>query len=95
VFGQVLDGREAERVGLAYRAVADVDLLDAAQEFAARAATAPRELAMVTKETIQAMAHVDTHAAAVDREFQPQLWSTRQPWFAERLAAIKARISSK
>jgi enoyl-CoA hydratase len=95
VFGQVLDGREAERVGLAYRAVADVDLLDAAQEFAARAATAPRELAMVTKETIQAMAHVDTHAAAVDRELQPQLWSTRQPWFAERLAAIKARISSK
>ena len=28
-------------------------------------------------------------------ELEPQLWSTQQPWFAERLAALQARISTK
>jgi enoyl-CoA hydratase len=41
------------------------------------------------------MADVDTHPAAVDRELTPQLWSTRQPWFAERIAALQQKISSK
>ena len=67
VFGQVLDGKEAERIGLAYRSVPAESLLDAAHEFAARAATTPRELAIVTKATIQAMADVDDHPAAVAR----------------------------
>lgn len=95
VFGQVLDGAEAERIGLAYRSVPADDLLEVAHEFAARAASVPRELAMTTKQTIAAMADVDTHPAAVERELEPQLWSTRQPWFAERLAALQARISRK
>ena len=95
VFGQVLDGPEAERVGLAYRSVPADSLLEVAHEFAAKAASAPRELAIVTKQTIQAMADVDDHPSAVARELEPQLWSTQQPWFAERLAAIKARISTR
>ncbi len=95
VFGEVLDGAEAERVGLAYRCVDDDALLDAAHEMAARAASAPRELAQVTKATIQAMADIDDHPAAVARELEPQLWSTRQPWFEERLAALRAKISKK
>ena len=32
---------------------------------------------------------------AMERELTPQVWSREQPWFAERLAAIKARVSSK
>jgi enoyl-CoA hydratase len=95
VFGQVLDGAEAERIGLAYRCVPADDLLETAHAFAAGAAAAPRELAITTKATIQAMADVDDHPAAVERELEPQLWSTRQPWFAERLAALQARISTK
>jgi len=95
VFGQVLDGAEAERIGLAYRSVPADDLLEYAHEFAAKAASAPRELAMVTKRTIQDMADVDNHPDAVARELEPQLWSTQQPWFAERLAALQARISTK
>ena len=70
-------------------------LLAVAHEMAARAAAAPRELAIVTKRTIQDMADVDDHPAAVARELEPQLWSTQQPWFAERLAALQARISTK
>lgn len=95
VFGQVLDGKEAERIGLAYKSVPAESLMDVAQEFAVRAASAPRELAIVTKKTIQDMADIDTHRAAVERELEPQLWSTQQPWFAERLAALKSRISKK
>ncbi len=95
VFSQVLDGPEAERVGLAYRCVPDDELLGAAHEFARGAATAPRELAILTKQTIQDMADIDAHADAVEREFDPQLWTVKQPWFEERIAALKARISSK
>jgi len=95
VFGEVMDGVEAERVGLVHRCVDDDQLLSAAQEMAARAAGAPRELAIETKKTIKAMADVDTHPDAVKRELDPQLWSTRQPWFAERLAALQAKIRAK
>jgi enoyl-CoA hydratase len=95
VFGEVLDGAEAERVGLVHRCVDDDALLTTAHEIAARAASVPRELAIVTKATIRDMADVADHPAAVARELEPQLWSTRQPWFAERLAALKARISRR
>ena len=95
LFGQVLDGAEAERVGLAYKSVPADDLLDVAHEFAARAASAPRELVIETKKTILAMADVDEHPDAVARELTPQLWSTKQPWFAERIAALQAKISSR
>jgi enoyl-CoA hydratase len=95
LFGEVLDGAEAQRVGLAYRCVDDADLLTVAHEMAARAASAPRELVIETKKTLAAMADVQTHPEAVARELTPQLWSTRQPWFAERLAALQAKITKK
>ena len=95
VFGEVMDGEEAERVGLAHRCVDDDQLLEVSQAMAARAAGAPRALAIEAKKTIQAMADIDTHPAAVKRELDPQLWSTRQPWFAERLAALQEKIRAK
>ncbi len=95
VFGEVLDGAEAERIGLAYRCVDDDALLEAAHAMAARAASAPRELVQITKQTIRDMAGIGDHPAAVQRELEPQLWSTRQPWFAERIAALQAKISGK
>jgi enoyl-CoA hydratase len=95
VFGQVLDGAEAERVGLAYRCVDDADLLAHAHEFARGAAAAPRELAILAKQTINDMASIGTHAEAVQREFDPQLWTVQQPWFAERIAALQQKISSR
>ncbi len=69
--------------------------LEAAQEMAARAAGAPRELSIVTKQTLRDMANVTDHAAAVDRELEPQVWSAGQPWFAERIAALQAKISKR
>jgi enoyl-CoA hydratase len=95
VFGEVMDGAEAERVGLVHRCYDDDQLLGAAQEMAARAAGAPRPLLIEVKRTIREMADISDHPAAVDRELTPQVWSTRQPWFAERIAALQSKISSK
>jgi enoyl-CoA hydratase len=95
IFGEVMDGAEAERVGLVHRCVDDDQLLAVAGSMAARAASVPRQLVIEAKATIGAMADVATHAEAVERELTPQVWSTRQPWFAERLAALQASITSK
>ena len=95
VFGEVLDGAEAERIGLAWKCVDDDQLLIEAQKMAARAASVPRPLLESVKKTIQDMADVVTHPEAVERELVPQLWSTKQPWFAEKIAAMQAKISKK
>ena len=95
MFGEVLDGAEAERVGLVWKCVDDDQLLVEAQKMAARAASVPRPLLESVKKTIQEMADVVTHPEAVERELVPQLWSTKQPWFAERIAALQAKISKK
>ncbi len=92
IFGEILDGHEAQRVGLVYKCVPDEELMTAARAMAVRAASAPRELAIITKRTIQEMANVATHDEAVAKELEPQVWTTRQPWFAERLAALQNRI---
>ena len=95
VFGEVLNGEEAERVGLVWKCVDDDQLLDTAREMAGRAAAAPRELVIKTKATIRDMAGIDDHDAAVDRELEPQLWSVAQPAFRERLAALQSKITKQ
>ena len=92
VFGEILDGQEAQRVGLAYKCVPDDELISASRVMAVRAASVPRELAIITKRTIQEMANIATHSEAIAKELDPQVWTTRQPWFAERLAALQSRI---
>jgi enoyl-CoA hydratase len=95
VFGEVLDGAEAERVGLVWRCVDDDALSDAAHTLAARAAAAPAELVARTKATVRAMGDIATHAEAVERELEHQLWSLGQPAFRERLAALRARLHER
>ncbi len=93
VFGERLDGAEAERVGLVWRCVEDDALLDTAVAMAGRAASAPPELSRRVQRTISDMASIEQHGDAVDRELEDQLWSMDQPEFAERLAALQARIT--
>jgi enoyl-CoA hydratase len=95
LFGQVADGAEAERIGLAWRCVPDADLLDVARGVAAGAASAPRDLLVRMKQTLADMAGVASHDEAVERELEPQVWSLNQPAFQERLAEMQRRISSK
>lgn len=95
LFGQILDGRDAERAGLVWRCYEDGALLDEAVALAARAAGGPKPLVAAVKQTLSDMAGVDSHDDAVARELDVQVWSTRQPFFAERLAAFQARISRR
>ena len=95
MFGEILDGAEAERIGLVWRCVEDDQLMAEVQKIAARAASIPRPLLETVKQTIKDMADIDNHPDAVKRELEPQLWSTKQPWFAERIAAMQAKITKK
>ena len=95
LFGEDLDGEAAERHRLVWRCVDDDALLAEATAMAAKAADAPRELVREVKQTLRDMAGIDVHDEAVERELTPQVWSARQPFFPERLAAFQARISGK
>lgn len=93
LFGEVLDGQRAAEVGLAWRCVDDGELLAEARRLAAVAAGQPRELTRRTKQTLRDAPTIDDHAEAVVRELRVQLWSMDQPDFAERLAALRRRVS--
>jgi enoyl-CoA hydratase len=95
LFGRVLEGRQAERAGLAWSCVPDDELLPLALEMASVAARAPRDLVERVKQTMRDVTQLTDHAAAVERELDPQLWSINQPAFQERLAALRQRISSR
>jgi enoyl-CoA hydratase len=91
----VWQGEEAAQRGLVYACIDDADLLPTAAAMAASAAALPPELAQRAKQTLRDIAALDDHSEAVDLEIAAQLWSLQQPFFAERLAALKARISSR
>jgi enoyl-CoA hydratase len=93
LFGEVLGGPEAVEAGLAWRCVDDDALIERARALAARAAEVPPALVRRAKETIATMADVADHEEAVHVELTAQLWSLQQPEFAERLAAMRERIS--
>lgn len=95
LFGQRLDGEEMVRRGLAWEVVDDDALLPRAQELAARAASAPHELAVRAKATLRETAKLPTHGKAVERELGDQVWSLEQPFFAERMRALKEKIRRK
>jgi enoyl-CoA hydratase len=84
LFGESLDAAAAVERGLAWRAVGDADLLDAAVALGARAAEVPRPLAARVKATLQAVAWQASFDGAVDGEVEDQTWSFAQGWFAER-----------
>lgn len=95
LFGQVLSGADAERVGLAWRCHPDDELLAEAQAMGATAAAGPRELVASIKATFASGLAVGSSAEAVDLELEPQVESTRQPAFQQFVADLKARIAAK
>lgn len=96
LFGDVLDAREAERVGLAWRAYdSDEDLMAGARELAGRAAAAPRDLIVTTKATMRITSRLAAHADATDVEVRAQAETVHSAAFAERVAALQRKISRK
>jgi enoyl-CoA hydratase len=92
IFGEVVAGPHAERIGLAWRCVPDDELMATATKLAAVAAAAPRELVGKIKQTLADAANIPDHDQAVERELDPQVWSINQPAFGERLAAMRRRL---
>ena len=96
LFGEVLDGAEAERVGLVWRCVPDDELL---ARRAGRWPSAPPAARTSwcggSRPPSPTSPPIDDHAAAVDRELEPQVWSLEQPAFKERVAALQAKITKK
>ena len=90
LFGEVLDAAEAQRLGLVLRVVED-GVLAAATALAARAAAAPRDLVLATKQSMRATAGPIGHDDAVQLELGPQLESISSPAFADRVAAARSR----
>jgi enoyl-CoA hydratase len=93
LFGEVVEAAEAQRIGLVWRAVPDDELLAAALEVAGRAAAAPHELVRRTKATLRASTAIAEHDDAVARELEVQIWSMDTPEFAERLAAMRQKVT--
>jgi enoyl-CoA hydratase len=83
LFGERLDGERAAQVGLAWRCVADDELLDASVAFAAGAATVPKPLAARTKETLRRVPWQPDFDAAIAFEVEHQAWSLGQGWFGK------------
>jgi enoyl-CoA hydratase len=95
VFGEVVDGARAAEIGLAWRCVADAELLAEARVLAARAAGAPASLVRQMKSTIIAMDAITNSDDAVATEIGPQLWSLGEPAFEQLLARLRAQIAAK
>ena len=62
---------------------------------AERAARAPKELLMRTKDTIHNTIAISDSAAAIDNELDTQVWSMGQPAFVDMVSSLKSRISGK
>lgn len=95
LFGEVLDGPRAAEVGLAWKCVPDDLLLPAASELAQKAARAPRELLMRTKDTIHRTLAISDSATAIDNELDTQVWSMGEPAFVDMVTNLKSKISAK
>lgn len=95
LFNEIVDGARAAEIGLAWRCVADDELLDTARSMAARAAAGPRDVVRAMKATILANDAITDSDAAVTAELGPQLESLQGPAFGELLAALRARMAEK
>lgn len=93
LFGEILDADEAQRLGLVLRRTDDVRA--SAIELAARAASAPRELAVATKASMRVTAGISTLADAVQVEVRAQAESVRSTEFRARLGKQQGSIRNR
>jgi enoyl-CoA hydratase len=92
LLGDRLTGEEAVVAGLAWRCVPR-DALDAtAQRYVDRVVSRPAELVRRAKDSLDRSGPGTDPAEARALERAAQEWSMAQPFFAERVAALRARV---
>ena len=90
--GDQLTGEEAVTAGFAWRCVPSGELLATAERYAVRVASRPPELVRRAKDCLDRSGPGVDPAVARALERDAQEWSMAQPFFAERVAALRARI---
>ncbi|HEY1973939.1 MAG TPA: enoyl-CoA hydratase [Pseudonocardia sp.] len=91
LFGEVLGAEEAQRTGLVWRSTEDA--VGTALALAGKAAEAPRDLLITTKRSLRVTGQLDRQVDAVEVEIRSQVATLDSPEFAERLAALKKKVS--
>jgi enoyl-CoA hydratase len=92
LFGEVVTGEEAARLGLVWRCLPAPDLHAEAVRLAARAAGHDPELVARVKETMRSVGGVADSEAAIALELEAQQWSMERPEFERSLRALRARL---
>jgi enoyl-CoA hydratase len=95
LFGEVLEGEEAARHGLAWRCVPDTDLLSTAVQYAARAAGLDRPLVERIRSSLDQSAAIHRASEALAFELPAQEWSMRRPEFTSALQRLRSRLGRR
>jgi len=84
LFGERVDGARAAEIGLAWACHPDDELIEQAIAFAAKAASAPKELSAAAVATLREAPWQPDFETAVATEVTRQSWSLGQGWFQPR-----------
>lgn len=95
LFGEVLKGEEAARLGLVWRCLPVPELRDEAMRLARRAAGHDPELVARVKSTMRAAAAVNGPDRAIAFEREAQEWSMQRPQFEAALRQLREQLGRK
>jgi enoyl-CoA hydratase len=93
--GDTLTGAEAVTHGLAWRCVPDDEVLEAALRLARRAAGRSPALVRRTKQTLRETTGYAGADEAAAVELAAQAWSVEQPYFLDKITALREQIKSR
>jgi enoyl-CoA hydratase len=89
LFGESLDGFDAQRIGLVWRCVENNRLLSESTSLASGAAAAPRELVAMLRETNAEVEDGCNFNRSIGVELAAQLTSMSAPSFKERISRVQ------
>jgi enoyl-CoA hydratase len=92
LFGEVLTGEEAARIGLVWRCLPPPELHDEAIRLARRASAHDPALLAKVKTTLRAVDGVVDAETAIDLEREAQQWSMERPEFEASLRDLRERL---
>lgn len=95
LFSQPLSGSEAVKRGLAWKLVAEEELIDEAFDLTANICNLPKQLILRTKQTLRRAGGTNSHNEILDLETDQQMWSVNQPYARKAIRALMEKISSK
>ncbi len=93
--GEVLDGEDAVRAGMAWRCVPRGELLQSAKSLARRAASRSLDLVVRTKDTLNRTAGLADRKDAERLELESQEWSVAQPAHRQAVESLRDQVRKR